>query len=232
MSDTRTELSRPQATHAASSSHEAQSKPLTAAPNVHPTATVIKTSLGRYTEVGPRTSLNEVTLGDYSYIVNDGEVDYTTIGNHCSIAAMVRICPGNHPMWRATTCHFTYRASKYWPDEPDDAEFFAWRRSTPCEIGHDVWVGHGAIILAGRKVGNGAVVAAGAVVTRDVPPYAIVAGNPARVVRERFPQAVQAELEAIAFWNWSHDQLRLALSDFRSLSIEQFCEKYRAADPA
>ena len=209
--------------------NEVQSTPLDAAPNVHETARAINCTLGRYTEVGPRTSLNEVTMGDYSYIVNDCEADYTTIGKMCSIAAMVRICPGNHPMWRATSCHLTYRASKYWPgEECDDAEFFAWRRASPCRIGHDVWIGHGAIILAGRSVGTGAVIAAGSVVTRDVPAYAIVAGNPARVVRERFPGAVQTALQEIAVWDWSHERMRAALDDFRSLDIADFCAKYRS----
>ena len=124
--------------------------------------------------------LTEVTLDDYSYVVNDSQIIYTTIGKFCSIAAMTRINPGNHPMQRATQAHFTYRASAYFPGEADDAEFFAWRRAHHVQIGHDVWIGHGAIILPGRNVGTGAVIAAGAIVTKDVPAYAIVAGNPAR----------------------------------------------------
>ena len=106
--------------------------------------------LGAYTEVGARTILLEVAMADYSYVVNDAQITYTTIGKFCSIAAMTRINPGNHPMHRASQAHFTYRASAYFPGESDDAEFFAWRREHHVHIGHDVWIGHGAIILPGR----------------------------------------------------------------------------------
>ena len=68
---------------------------------------------------------------------------------------------------------------------------------------------------------------AGAVVTKDVAPYTIVAGTPARVVKRRFPEQLSEDLEAIAWWNWSHDKLRAALPDFRALHIEAFIEKYR-----
>ena len=96
-------------------------------------------------------------------------------------------------------------------------------------IGHDVWVGHGAIILPGRTIGTGAVVAAGAVVTKDVAPYAIVAGNPARVIRQRFPAAAAERLLRLAWWNWTHDELRAALPDFRCQSVEGFLDKYEPA---
>jgi phosphonate metabolism protein (transferase hexapeptide repeat family) len=204
-------------------------KTLSTTPLIHPTAEVRNSKLGAYTEVGARTRLLEVVLGDYSYIVNDGEVAYTTFGKFCSIAAMARINPGNHPMARATQSHITYRASAYFPSERDEEEFFAWRRASAVIIGHDVWIGHGAIILPGRSVGTGAVVAAGAVVTKNVEPYAIVAGNPARVIRQRFPAAVARRLEHLAWWDWDHDRLRAALPDFRQLSIEDFLEKYAPA---
>src|SRR5215510_11544758 len=86
--------------------------------------------------------------------------------------------------------------------------------------------GMAAIILPGRTIGTGAVVAAGAVVTKDVDPYAIVAGNPARVIRQRFPSAVAQRLQRLAWWDWDHDRLRAALPDFRQLPIEAFLEKY------
>lgn len=195
-------------------------------PLIHSTSTVRGCRLGRYTEVGARTSLIESTLGDYSYVVNDGEIIYTTIGKFCSIAAMVRINPGNHPMWRASQSHFTYRASAYFEGAKDEAEFFDWRRAHPVTIGHDVWIGHGAIILPGRSVGNGAIVAAGTLVTKDVPAYAIVVGNPARVLRPRFEAAIANRLQALAWWDWSHDHLRDALEDFRHLSVEAFLTKH------
>ena len=141
-------------------------KALSVQPTIDPSAKLHDTRLGAYTEVGARTMLHEVTMGDYSYVVNDAQITYTTIGKFCSIAAMTRINPGNHPMHRATQAHFTYRSSAYFEGESDDTEFFDWRRQHHVHIGHDVWIGHGAIVLPGRNIGTGAVIAAGAIVTK------------------------------------------------------------------
>jgi len=204
-------------------------KMLSVEPTVDPTASVRESQLGAYTEVGARTILLDVTMDDYSYVVNDAQITYTTIGKFCSIAAMTRINPGNHPMHRASQAHFTYRASAYFPGESDDADFFEWRREHRVHIGHDVWIGHGAIVLPGRSVGTGAVVAAGAIVTKDVPAYTIVAGNPARAIKRRFPEAITSRLAELGWWDWDHETLRTALPDFRRLGVEDFLAKYEAA---
>lgn len=195
-------------------------------PFIDGSAKVERSKFGRYTEIGARTKFVESTLGDYSYIASDSDVIYTEIGKFCSIAAMVRINPGNHPMHRASQSHFTYRASAYFEDEADELDFFHWRRSFPVSIGHDVWIGHGSIILAGRKVGNGAIIAAGAVVTKDVAPYTIVGGTPAKFIRQRFPDHVISDLEYLKWWNWEHEKLKFALADFRNLDAEEFTKKY------
>jgi phosphonate metabolism protein (transferase hexapeptide repeat family) len=204
-------------------------KQLSIQPTVDPTASVRDSKLGAYTEVGARTILLEVTMDDYSYVVNDAQITYTTIGKFCSIAAMTRINPGNHPMHRASQAHFSYRASAYFPGESDDAEFFAWRRSHHVHIGHDVWIGHGAVVLPGKNVGTGAVIAAGAIVTKDVPAYTIVGGNPARLIKRRFPENIAGRLAELAWWDWDHETLRRALPDFRKLAVEDFLDKYEAA---
>lgn len=195
-------------------------------PTVHDTAVVVDCQLGRWTEIYAHVTMRETSFGDYSYIVKGGNVVWSTIGKFCSIAEGARINPGNHATWRASQHHFTYRAAQYGLGE-DDAEFFRWRRDHWVTIGHDVWIGHGVTILAGVTVGTGAVIGAGAVVSKDVAPYEIVGGVPARHIRWRFPQPVAEALQDIAWWDWPHDKLRLALPDIRALPIEAFVEKYR-----
>jgi phosphonate metabolism protein (transferase hexapeptide repeat family) len=205
-------------------------KKLSVEPLVDATASVMASHLGRYTEVGPCAKLLEVELGDYSYVVNDSDIAYAHIGKFTSIAAMTRINPGNHPMHRASQAHFTYRASAYFDGEDDEVEFFTWRRTQRVVIGHDVWIGHGAIVLPGRKIDTGAVIGAGTVVTKDIPAYAVAVGNPARILHQRFPAEIAARMQALAWWDWPHDRLHAALPDFRILTVEQFLAKHEYWD--
>lgn len=194
------------------------------AASIHPSAIVTQSSLGAWCEVAARAMLHEVRLGDYSYVMNDSDLMYCTVGKFTSIASHVRVNPSNHPMWRPTQHHFTYRGSKFGLGEDDDA-VFDWRREDWVEIGHDVWIGHGAIILPGRSVGTGAVVGAGSVVTRDVPDYAVVAGVPARHIRQRFPDGLAAAMRRIAWWNWGHEEIKAAFAAFQG-TAEDFVRAY------
>lgn len=107
-----------------------------------------------------------------------------------------------------------------------DAEVFAARATRRVVMGPDCWIGHGAIIKPEVTLGAGAIVASGAVVTKDVPPFTIVSGTPARVIRARFSDQIIARLMDLAWWDWEHATLRARLSDFRALPIEAFLDKY------
>ncbi len=198
-------------------------------PLVHETAVVTASTLGRYTEVAERCHVNESTLGDYSYMMRECEVWAANIGKFVNIASHARINATNHPVWRATLHHFTYRAGDYFADADTEAEFFDWRRDNAVTIGHDVWLGHGVTILPGVSIGNGAVIGAGAVVSRDVPAYAIVGGVPAKFIRWRFPAETGRRMDRLAWWDWPHERLRTALEDFRALDAEAFLDRYEVA---
>ena len=197
-------------------------------PRVHSSAQLRDCVLGQFTDVGERVVMAECELGDYSYIERFVEAIYTRIGKFCAIAANVRINALRHPTDRISQHKITYRPNEYFLFAKVDKEFREARREAVVEIGHDVWIGHGAIILPGVKVGHGAVVAAGAVVTKNVEPYAVVAGVPAKRLKWRFAKSIRERSIALEWWDWPHEQLAAAVDDMRALSPKEFLTKYEA----
>lgn len=195
-------------------------------PFLHPDCQIEGSRFGAYCEVGRGSRLKNADFHDYAYCDQFADIANTTLGKFANVAAFTRIGPTDHPMANASLHHFLYRSSYYWDDAEDDEAFFAARAARRTTLGPDTWIGHGAIIRPEVTVGAGAVVAAGAVVTRDVAPYMIVAGVPATPLRERFSRAVAERLLALSWWDWPHDRLRGALADFRSLPAEAFLERY------
>jgi phosphonate metabolism protein (transferase hexapeptide repeat family) len=180
---------------------------------------------GAYTEISSDNYFENSSLGDYSYTGPFCIIQNAEIGKFSNIAALVRIGPTAHPMNRATQHHFTYRRVKYGLAETDDNDFFNWRAEQKIVIGHDTWLGHGSIVLPNVTIGTGAVLGAGAIATKPIPPYAVAVGNPAKVIKYRFPDSIVDQLLKIKWWNWSHEQIKERIDDF-SKPIEEFLEIY------
>jgi len=152
----------------------------------------------------------DVEIGAYSrgYCFEPGCAErFTKIGRYCSVAPNVHIITINHPMDFKSMHEFAWH-----PDE-SDTDLREW---SPIDIGNDVWIGRDVIILPKcMHIGDGAVIGAGAVVTRDVPPFAIVVGNPARVVRYRFEPEVIAQLVQEKWWEHDLEELLPDIEEFR-----------------
>ena len=195
-------------------------------PLIHEGVELTEVSFGRFCEVGKGSRLAHVQMDDYSYCDRYADIANADVGKFANIASFVRIGATDHPWERASLHHFLYRSHEYWDDAARDEAFFERRHARRATIGHDTWLGHNVQVKPEVTIGHGAIVASGAVVTKDVPPYMIVAGVPAVPLRERFPQGIGERLIALAWWDWDHARLREALMDFRALSVEAFLEKY------
>ena len=193
---------------------------------IHPTAGIRESRIGRQCEILADSVVASSELGDFSYVGQRCMIGDAVIGRFCAIAAEVRIGAPNHPMGRPSMHRLTYCPEYYSPEAVRDFGFFEQRHADRVVIGHDVWIGHGVIVLPGVTVGNGAVLAAGAVVTKDVAPYTIVGGVPAKPIRERFSRDIAEKLTDIAWWDWPLETIMQRLGDFQSDDIETFCDRW------
>lgn len=188
--------------------------------------TLREAQIGRCCEILAHSHLEYASLGDYSYLGPYCTVADTIIGKFTAIASNVRLGAPNHPVNRASQHRFTYCPEYYSTTAERDREFFAARRADKVMIGHDVWIGHGVTVLPGVTVGDGAVLAAGAVVTKNVEPYTIAGGVPAKTIKERFTRETAQRLCRIAWWEWPMSDIMARLSDFKSTDIAAFCDRW------
>lgn len=165
-----------------------------------------------------KSRLNGVVMDDYSYIGKCSIIHDTKIGKFCSISACCVIgLPGHPTNHLSTSPIFTSPSNalgEHWVQE------HVYKPEINVEIGNDVWIGYGAMIPNNIKVGDGAIVAAGAVVTKDVPAYAIVGGIPARVIKYRFSQEVIDRLLELQFWNRSEHEIKKNLEIFKKADLK------------
>jgi acetyltransferase-like isoleucine patch superfamily enzyme len=179
--------------------------------------------LGKSVAIYEGTMLYQVRMGDFSYVSKDSYLENVEVGKFCSIGPRVQIGLAPHPsrVFVSTYpafyshdndgCPQTFREDKIFDDTVPKTV-----------VGSDVWIGYNAIIVGGVTIGTGAIVAAGAVVVKDVSPYAVVGGNPAKVIRYRFPEDQIRHLLESKWWDWSIEKIRQHLEDFSD--IKRFME--------
>ena len=161
-------------------------------------------SIHKTSKICSGSQINYTTVGRYSYIGNNCLVNHLKLGAFCSISDSCFIGGSAHPMDFVSTSPVFCKGHNILGKNFSKKEFEPTKETV---IANDVWIGSGAIILAGRKIGNGAVIGAGSVVTKDIGDYEIWAGNPARFIRKRFPDEIIAGLKELSWWDWSDEEI-------------------------
>lgn len=159
-------------------------------------------SIGRFVRLGEYVTIVQSEIGDYSYVNSGSKLVNIQVGKFCSIGSEVLMGIGKHPTDLASTHPAFYSKGKAFKTFSDRNYF---QEYSDIVIGHDVWIGSRTIIMGGVKIGNGAIVAAGAVVTKDVEPYSIVGGVPARHIKYRIQKENISSLQKTEWWNQSDD---------------------------
>lgn len=176
--------------------------------------------------INRRSYVNDSYIGKYTYAGINTTMNWTKIGRFCSLARNIDIGGFDHNYRKVTTMPaFRFNQMKRGGGKLETAE----EHNEYCEIGNDVWIAAGAQILHNVKIGDGAVIGGGAVVTHDVPPYAIVVGVPAKVIGYRCEEKYIADLLELKWWNWQEEILLDCFSDFMNDNInDDTIEKMKA----
>lgn len=197
-------------------------------------AVILDCELGAHSTVGRSGQLNRVHLGDFSYVSENCALDWVKVGKFCSIGQDCLIGIGIHPVDFVSTSPVFYSPRNacrvHFFENPGVVE------RKEIRIGHDVWIGSRVTILDGVTIGTGSIVAAGAIVTEDVPPYSIVGGVPAKLIRRRVPSEISKALLESRWWDLPVPELRrvapfLGSSDFQG-ALKTLSELGRVISPS
>ncbi len=169
--------------------------------------------LSKKARINRHTHIIDSSIGDYSYVGMNSWVCVTDVGKFCSIASNVNIGLGNHTMnFLSTSPIFTERKNATgfsWIGETIAPPF---KRTT---IGNDVWIGYGAMVIGGVTIGDGAVIGAGSIVTKDIPPFSIAVGTPAKIIKYRFSEETILSILQNPWWNKEDDYLKSHIENFQ-----------------
>lgn len=175
-------------------------------------------TFGRYNTLYDNVSLNESHLGDFTYITSGTQISKTSIGKFCSIGPNSKIGLGKHPSKDFVSTHpIFFSTSGQAQITFADQNYF--KEFETISIGNDVWIGANVIVMDGINIGDGAIIAAGSVVTKDVPPYAISGGVPSKIIRYRFEREQIEKLLEIKWWDMNIDFLKNNLKKFHNIDI-------------
>jgi len=181
--------------------------------------------------LGKNTYFSNSSLGYASYIGQSGEFANCIIGKFCSIGNHVRVISGTHPVDGVISSHPAFYSDKFYfsyVKKSKYIEHILTDRGYECEIGNDVWIGDNVLIRGGVKISDGSIIGMGSIVLHDVPPYTVVAGIPAKPIRQRFTESIVHKLMEIKWWNMPHEWIKENASNF--VNVEEFINGVNITD--
>ena len=175
--------------------------------------------------IGPLAKMYNSKLGNYTRLRHFCTVAHAEIGNFCSIATGAKIGVAGHPTNLLSTNSIFYLDNSLNTRFKNNVKYTPY---LPIKIGNDVWIGEKSLIMPGVTIGDGAIIAAHAVVTKDVPPYAVVGGIPAKVIKFRFSEEIIEKLLNIKWWNMSDDEIAIHKGIFakENLSLQDLINEF------